>query len=133
MDPNQGVKIDDETKAVMVRMVSTLLSRKPTDPVPHIYSFLLEAKKGIPVKDIEPITENELNEMKNLQKKIDYYKDLLGNNDDKGAVTTEEDESDEDEEEIKPQKKNIKKQRQGVSAEVYGEFNKKENFVPKVI
>ena|ERR1719240_905856 len=102
MDPNQGVKIDDETKAVMVRMVSTLLSRKPTDPVPHIYSFLLEAKKGIPVKDIEPITENELNEMKNLQKKIDYYKDLLGNNDDKGAVTTEEDESDEEEEEIQP-------------------------------
>ena len=76
---------------------------------------------------------NELNEMKNLQKKIDYYKDILGNNDDKGAVTTEEDESDEEEEEIQPKKKNIKKQRQGVSAEVYGEFNKKENFVPKVI
>lgn len=116
----------------MVRMVSTLLSRKPTDPVPHIYSFLLEAKKGVPVKEIEPITENELNELKNLQKKIDYYKDMLGNNDGGGAVTTEEDESDE-EEEIQPQKKNIKKQRQGVSAEVYGEFNKKENFVPKVI
>ena len=56
---------------------------------------------------------------------------MLGNNEG-GAVTTEEDESDE-EEEIQPQKKNIKKQRQGVSAEVYGEFNKKENFVPKVI
>ena len=112
-------------------MVSTLLSRKPTDPVPHIYSFLLEAKKGVPVKEIEPITENELNELKNLQKKIDYYKDMLGNNEG-GAVTTEEDESDE-EEDIQPKKKDIKKQRQGVSAEVYGEFNKKENFVPKVI
>ena len=48
-------------------------------------------------------------------------------------MTSEEDESDEEEAEIQPKKKNIKKQRQGVSAEVYGEFNKKENFVPKVI
>ena len=133
MDNNQPVKIDDQTKAIMVRMVSTLLSRKPTDPVPHIYSFLLEAKKGIPVKEIDPISENELNELKNLQKKIDYYKDILGQNDDAGAVTTEEDESDEAEEEIQPKKKNIKKQRQGVSAEVYGQFNKKEDFVPKVV
>ena len=86
-----------------------LLSRKPTDPVPHIYSFLVEAKKGIPVKDIEPITENELNELKNLIKKIDYYKDILGDNDGGGAVTTEEDESDEEAEEIQPRKKNIKK------------------------
>lgn len=103
MDQSQPVKIDDDTKAIMVRMVSTLLSRKPTDPVPHIYSFLLEAKKGVPVKEIEPITENELNELKNLQKKIDYYKDILGTSkDDGGAVTTEEDESDEEEEEIQP-------------------------------
>jgi cAMP-dependent protein kinase regulator len=34
---------------------------------------------------------------------------------------------------IQPKKKNIKAQRQGVSAEVYGEFNKKGDFVPKVI
>lgn len=67
-----------------------------------------QAQKGIPVKEIDPITENELNEMKNLQKKIDYYQDLLGGNNDAGAVTSEEDESD-DEEEIQPQKKNITK------------------------
>ena len=91
-------------------MVSTLLSRKPSDPVPHIYSFLKEAKKGIPILEIDPITENELNEMKNLKKKIDYYKDELGDNNDAGAVTSEDDDSDE-EMEIQPAKKNIKKQR----------------------
>lgn len=126
------MQIDDETKAMMVRMVSTLLSRKPGDPVPHIYSFLKEAKKGIPVREIDPITENELNELKNLQKKITYFKDLLGDGDG-AAVTSEEEESDDEADEVQPQKKNIKKQRQGVSAEVYGEFNKKENFVPKTI
>ena len=36
-------------------------------------------------------------------------------------------------EEIQPKKKNIKKQRAGVSAEVYGENNKKADFVAKVI
>lgn len=64
----QPVQIDDETKSMMVKMVSTLLSQKPSDPVPHIYSFLIEAQKGIPVKDIKPITENELNEQRNLKK-----------------------------------------------------------------
>lgn len=92
----------------MVRLISTLLSRKPTDPVPHIYSFLLQAQKGIPVKEIDPITENELNELKNLQKKIDYYQDILGNNDG-GAVTSEDDESDDEADEIQPKKKNITK------------------------
>ena len=36
-------------------------------------------------------------------------------------------------EDIQPKKKNIKKQRQGVSAEVYGEFNKKGDFKPKLV
>ena len=36
-------------------------------------------------------------------------------------------------EDIQPKKKNINAQRQGVSAEVYGEFNKKGDFTPKVI
>jgi len=110
MDTAQPVQIDDETKAMMVRLVSTLLSRKPTDPVPHIYSFLKEAQKNIPLKEISPITENELNELKNLQKKIDYYKDVLGEHD-KGAVTSEEDDESDDEAEVQPKKKDFKKQR----------------------
>ena len=107
MDAQQPVQIDDDTKAMMVRLVSTLLSRKPTDPVPHIYSFLKEAQKGIPLKEIEPVTENELNELKNLQKKIEYFKDILGENNG-GAVTSEEDESD-DEDDVQPKKKDFKK------------------------
>lgn len=96
----------------MVKMVSTLLSAKPSDPVPHIYSFLKEAQKGIPLKDIKPITENELNEQRNLKKKIDYCKDLLGEGNQSDPVTSEEDdESDNEVEEIQPKKKNIKKQR----------------------
>lgn len=39
--------------------------------------------------------------MRNLQKKIEYYQDLLGNAE-AGAVTSEEDESDDEAEEIQP-------------------------------
>lgn len=39
-----------------------------------------------------PITDNELNEMKNLQKKVEYYKDMLNEND--GEHTPSEEDSD---------------------------------------
>jgi hypothetical protein len=33
--------------------------------------------KGINQENIVPISDNELNEIKNLQKKIDFYKEAL--------------------------------------------------------
>ena len=87
-------------------------------------------KRGTASETIKPITDNELSEQLNLEKKIAYLKDQL--NDDHGSQT-ESDEDSDHVEEITPSKKNIKKQRQAVSAEVYGTFNKKEEFVPKVV
>lgn len=116
----------------MIKLVTSLLSKKPNDPVPHIYSYLKEYQKGIAPEDIVPMTGNEINEMVNLKKKIEYYKEIL-NEVDEGEMTPSDNESDEEVEDIQPKKKNIKAQRQGVSAEVYGEFNKKGTFVPKVI
>ncbi len=37
-----GNVLNDETKEIMVKLVSSLLARKPKDPVPHIYSYLKE-------------------------------------------------------------------------------------------
>lgn len=50
-----------------------------------------------------------------------------------GHPDSEEDEDDEVEEQDIKKVSDAKKNRQGVSAEAYGEFNKKENFVPRVI
>ena len=61
----------------MIRLVTSLLANKPHDPVPHIYSYLQEVQKGVDPEHIIPITDNELNEIKNLQKKIDFYKEAL--------------------------------------------------------
>jgi hypothetical protein len=35
------------TKEIMVKLVTSLLTQKPTDPVPHIYSYLKEHQKGL--------------------------------------------------------------------------------------
>lgn len=86
----------------------------------------------MPEKEVKPITDNELNEVRNLQKKMKYYQEMLGQG---GAQTTESSESDGDDEvdEIQPKKKNIKQQRMGVSAEVFGAHNKKGDFKAPVI
>ena len=125
--------VTNETKEIMVKLVTSLLRQRPTDPVPHIYSYLKEHHKGVAPGDIVPITDNEINELKNLNKQLEYYKDLLNEHPESQHTESEEDEDDEVVEEVQPKKKNIKKQRAGVSAEVYGEFNKKGDFVPKVI
>ena len=79
----------------MVRLVTSLLTAKPNDPVPHIYSYLLEIQKGTDPAKIKAITDNELAELKNLEKKVAYYKDML--NEGGNETPSEEDESDEEE------------------------------------
>lgn len=77
----------------------SLLTYKPQDPVPHIYSILKEVQKGVEISDSQPITENELNEMLNLQKKVDYFKQLLHENE-KGDETVSSDNDSDEEDEI---------------------------------
>ena len=50
----------------MVKLVTSLLTTKPNDPIPHIYSYLAEHHKGVDAENIQPITDNELNELANL-------------------------------------------------------------------
>jgi hypothetical protein len=69
--------VSKETKDIMVRLVTSLLTSKPNDPVPHIYSYLQEIHKGVEPSQIKPITDNELAELKNLEKKVSYFKDIL--------------------------------------------------------
>ena len=95
--------------------------------------------------DPRPLTDQEINEMRNMKKKVDYLKDQLdldpkakgtGQYDSGSQTDSDHDDEDSDEEErqkavkAKAQKKG---QRAGVSAEVYGGWNKKGDFTPKVV
>jgi hypothetical protein len=66
---------------------------------------LLDVSKG---QQPNPINDNEINELKNLKKKVEYLKDQLEvAGDDHASDESEEDEDDEVAE-IQPKKKNVK-------------------------
>ena len=69
-------------------------------------------------------------EAKNLRKKLGLLKSQLKSEGDISNETEESEESDEEEEKQPVIKSRPIKQRAGVSAEVFGDHNKKENFVP---
>lgn len=73
--------VSPETKDLMVKLVTSLLTHKPDDPVPHIYSFIVELSRGVDPNNIQAITDNELNELRNLEKKAAYLRDQIGDND----------------------------------------------------
>jgi cAMP-dependent protein kinase regulator len=76
--------------------------------------------------------------MRNLRKKADYIREKLNHDD---AASDEEDgddspQSEEEQDSVKPESKLKTRhamQRAGVSAEVYGAWNQKGEFVPKVV
>ncbi len=71
-----------------------------------------------------------MSQIKNLRLKIDDLKQRLGIDSNKHDHTESSEED--SEEEIVEKKAVARKQRKGVSAEVYGHHNKKGDFVPKV-
>lgn len=79
----------------------------------------------------QPVNDNELNELRNLKKKVEYLKDQIDEHDEHSEHSDEEE--DDEVHEVQPKKKNINAQRAGVSAEVYGQWNKKGDFIPKVV
>ena len=68
--------------------------------------------------------------MKNLRKKLAHLKSQLGQDDESNETEESDDEASEEEEVKQPTKP--RKQRAGISAEVFGEHNKKGDFVPPV-
>ena len=113
---------------MIVELVKQLVKEKPSDPVPFMYSYLKQISQGVQ----EPVlpTNLEVAELKNLRKKLAHLKSQLGQDDDSNATEESEDDESEEEEVKKPTKP--RKQRAGISAEVFGEHNKKEDFVPPV-
>ena len=131
MDANGGVTDDD--RKMLKDLVTSLLREKPSDPVPFIYNFLAQKQQGI--QSPAPLSNHEVSQIRNLRLKIEDLESRL--NLAKEEHTASEDEDDNDSDDAEYQKKiqaaGSRKARQGVSAEVFGTHNKKEDFVPKVI
>mmetsp|Transcript_34782 Transcript_34782/g.45775 ORF Transcript_34782/g.45775 Transcript_34782/m.45775 type:complete len:142 (+) Transcript_34782:16-441(+) len=124
----QGVElVREEDRLMIVSLVKQLLQQKPQDPIPFIYSYLKQKSEGIETPQLP--TNLEVAEMKNLRKKYEHLKSQAGEAD--GQQTETEESEDEEEEEVKVPAK-PRKQRAGISAEVFGAHNRKEDFRPPV-
>ena len=68
---------------------------------------MTDLAKGI--ENPQPMNDNEINDMKNLKKKLEYYKDQMEGDDTHHSHSEDEEEEEEDDDEdVQPKKKNIK-------------------------
>lgn len=124
--------VGEKDTLMLKQLVTNLLREKPADPVPFIYNFLAQIQAG--VEQPTPITNHEVSLIKNLRLKIDDLKTRLGEAEQsEHSEQSEEEEEDDEELQKKLASRQNKGGRKGVSAEVFGEHNKKEDFQPKVI
>ena len=95
MQADTSSLVKEEDRLVIVKLVKQLLSEKPSDPIPFMYSYLKQVSEGVET----PTTpaNHEVAEMKNLRKKYEYLKSQVGGAD--SASETEESDEDSEEEE----------------------------------
>jgi hypothetical protein len=72
MQPDSAQVLNTTDTTVLKSLVVNLLREKPADPVPFIYNFLAQTRDG--VKDIKPITNIEVSQIKNLRLKLEDLK-----------------------------------------------------------
>jgi len=138
---NQSLK--EKLKPIFEELVFKLIQAKPEDPAEYMLHYLLK-KEGYTTTGI---TIEEKKELEQLRKEIFKYRQLHEEHknenqpEDEHDKSVTDDENEEDEKEadsliekqIASAKLRMSKQREGVSAEAYGEFNKKSHFQPRVI
>ena len=88
--------VKEEDRLIIVSLVKQLLQEKPSDPIPFMYAYLKQKAAGVET----PVTPSNLQvaEMKNLRKKHEYLKSLVGQDGDASDVTEESDQEDSEEE-----------------------------------
>jgi len=71
--------VKEEDRLVIVSLVKQLLQEKPSDPIPFMYAYLKQKAAGVETPTTP--TNLEVAEMKNLRKKHEYLKSLVGQDD----------------------------------------------------
>ncbi len=127
-----------KARNIIEPLVNSVLTEKPQD----IFLYMIDYLQKLQGKNVGSFNM-EREELSNLRKELKRYKKANINDDvekeevysKKSEESEEEEEDDKAEEMINIRKNNAakSKQRSGVSAEAYGKFNKKQEFVARVI
>lgn len=129
----QGLK--EKIKPIMEDLVYNLVLNKPEEPVDYMINYL-EKIGGFTSNGI---TLTEKKELETLRKDIIKYRkyeeeDKAQNPNDQSLTDDDEDDIDDHiEKKVIVAQARLSRQREGVSAEAYGVFNKKSVFTPKTI
>jgi cAMP-dependent protein kinase regulator len=132
MTSNETV-LKEKIRPIMEQLVYQLVLERPDCPVNYMIDYL--QKLGGYTSN--GITIDEKKELERLRCDIKKYRDIEEENkDDKmeHEFTDEEDDIDDTiEKKVISAQSRLSRQREAVSSEVYGQFNKKEDFVPKYV
>lgn len=129
MDPNRQY-LASKINPILEPLVADLLLQKPADPAEFIITWMHQKYgKSVPTKDAPT---------KDAPKKPEAEKDKpkkKGEAKPKGEKGSENESSEEEDDEIEgpPMKKIESVSRKAISAEAYGDWNKKSDFVARVI
>ncbi len=130
--------LKDKLKPLMEDLVYRLIQAKPDKPAEYMLEYLLK-KEGYTSNGI---TLNEKKELEDLRKEIINYRkmeeeakaDKEQDHDKSFSDEGEEDDIDDQiENKMRLSQARLSKQRETVSAEAYGEYNKKSEFITKLI
>ena len=131
MTSNETV-LKEKIRPIMEQLVYQLVLERPDSPVNYMIDYL--QKLGGYTSN--GITIDEKKELERLRCDIKKYRDMEDEHKEENLeeLTDEEDDIDDSiEKKVISSQARISRQREAVSSEVYGQFNKKEDFVPKYI
>lgn len=131
----EDIIIKEKLRPILENIVLQLVIERPENPVNYMINYLQKLGKF----NSNGITQDEKQELERLRKEIKKYRDLEETHEmslinDKSMSEDEEDEIDDHiENKVISAKARMTRQREAVSAEVFGTYNPKEAFIPKVI
>ena len=135
--------LENKIKPILEKLTAHILKNRPE----NIPLYMIEYLQKVGNITSSGLTYDEKHELESLRKQVQQYRQIEAhiknnndNNDESQSFVSDSEEDDvinneeEFEKKVQSKKNNFKdKKRSGVSAEVYGNFNKKEDFVPRVI
>lgn len=131
----EELAIKDKIKPILEQMVYHMVIDRPQNPV----NFMIEHLQKLGKYTSNGLTVDEKHELETLRKEIKKYREMEETNEtdnihDKSLSDEDEDDVDDHiEKKVINAKARMTRQREAVSAEAYGMYNKKELFIPKYI
>jgi cAMP-dependent protein kinase regulator len=123
--------LEKNIKPIMENLILQIVTERPENPA----SFMIDLLQKTGGYTSNGLTIDEKKELETLRKEIKKFRDMEGGHNEEVIISDDESDDEDEKIDIDAKKKQMKGKgpRIGVSAEAYGQFNKKEDFKPRFI